>query len=122
MTHPILKPGFVRRDDRGTLTEILNADSWASILHGEMVAGAVIGNHYHKETVVFLYLLSGGADITTVHVHTGMRDHFVLQAGEGVMLVTDESHAVRFTVRSQFLLLKSHPYDRDNPDTYPLLV
>lgn len=118
MAHPILTPSFNRVDERGTLTEILNRGPWSSILTGSMKAGAVMGHHYHKETVIFFFLTSGAASIRTVHVQTGARDAFRLEAGQGVELHIDESHAIEFEQPSTFLLLKSHPFDRDNPDTY----
>lgn len=118
MTHQIIKPSFTRTDARGTLTEILNDGHWESIINGRMNPDAVMGNHYHKQTLVFFYLLSGAAHVKTIHTETGARDEFSLSANEGVMLHTDESHAIRFLEPSDYLLLKSKRYDPQNPDTF----
>ena len=81
-----------------------------------------MGGHYHKRTRVFFFLESGSAEIRTVHVETGARDAFELPAGHGVVLETHESHTIRFTAESAWLMLKSEAYDPADPDTYPLPV
>jgi dTDP-4-dehydrorhamnose 3,5-epimerase-like enzyme len=118
MSHTILEPTFQRRDGRGLFQEVLNDGTWESIVSGRMNAGAIMGNHYHKKTLVFFFLYSGSADIRTVHIDTNERDAFTLNANQGVMLHTNESHAITFTAESDFLLLKSLRYDPDDPDTY----
>ena len=118
MTHEIITPSFVREDERGTLREVLNSGAWMSIVQGEMRPGAVMGNHYHKETQVFFYLLSGAADIVTEHVIKKTRERFSLSTQQGVLLNTYESHIITFSQASSYLLLKSLPYDPDHDDTY----
>ncbi|MEO8391623.1 MAG: hypothetical protein ABI700_01395 [Chloroflexota bacterium] len=122
MTHTILKPSFTRTDARGTLSEILNDGHWEALLMGSMTPGAVMGDHYHRETLVFFYLLRGSVAIRTIHIETGERDSFALTTGEGVMLHTDESHAIHFVETSDYLMMKSLRYDPANPDTFPFIV
>ncbi len=118
MTHEILKPTFTRTDARGTLHEILNQGTWESIVGGTMNPGAAMGQHYHKETLVFFYLLSGSATVKTIDVATGARDEFRLGAQEGVIFPVNETHVVIFDERSDYLMIKSKQYDPQNPDTY----
>ncbi len=118
MAHDIIKPSFTRSDTRGVLTEILNGGHWESILNGDMKPGAVMGNHYHNDTVVFFYLTSGAVTVKTIDVQTGERDTFRLGTNEGVMLHTNESHAIHFDEQSGFIMLKSKLYDPQNPDTF----
>lgn len=113
---------YMRRDDRGSLTEIINHGTWQSVLTGDMHAGAVIGDHYHKLTDVYVHILTGQAVVHTVTVEDDARDSFVIEAGQGAMLPAMESHRVRFTQASTFVLLKSQPFDPKHPDTYPLPV
>jgi oxalate decarboxylase/phosphoglucose isomerase-like protein (cupin superfamily) len=117
--HEILRPGFERRDERGVLLEVLNGFPAQALLRGRMNAGAVMGNHYHKKTRVFFYLLTGEARIETVNVANGARDAFSLSENQGVFLEPGESHAIRYASESDFLMLKSLPYDPADPDTYP---
>jgi quercetin dioxygenase-like cupin family protein len=122
MPHPILRPTFERRDDRGLFCEIVNGFSFAVAIRGRMSAGAVMGNHFHKKTRVFLFLVSGSAAVRTVDTATGAKDAFRLAEGEGVYLEPGESHAIRYETDSEFLMLKSLPYDPKEPDTFPFPV
>ena len=110
--------GHERVDDRGRLVEVLNEGTWRSVLTGTMKAGAIMGNHYHKHTVVYFYLLGGSAMVRTVHVESGRRDELSLRPGSGVFLPVMESHAIQFIEPSSFIMLKSRPYDPKEPDTY----
>lgn len=122
MAHEILRPLFERRDERGVFREILSGFPAGNVVCGEMSAGAVMGNHYHRHTRVFFHLLGGRAAISTVNVESGATDRFLLAENEGVFLEPGESHAIRFLEGSRFLMLKSEPYDPADPDTiaYPV--
>jgi dTDP-4-dehydrorhamnose 3,5-epimerase-like enzyme len=117
MAHAILRPLFERRDDRGVFREVLSGFPAGNVVCGAMAAGAVMGNHYHRRTRVFFHVLTGRAAVSTVDVETGATDRFTLAENEGVFLEPGESHAIRFLVDSQFLMLKSEPYDPADPDT-----
>jgi dTDP-4-dehydrorhamnose 3,5-epimerase-like enzyme len=122
MSHEILSPGFERTDERGLFQEVLNDGQWEALLCGSMNANAVIGNHYHKKTVIFIYLTRGSARISTINVETSERDEFSLTANQGVLLHVNESHAINFLEDSEFVMLKSMHYDPNDPDTYPFPV
>ncbi len=122
MSHEIMHPSFERSDERGTFQEILNDGRWEALIRGNMKTGAVIGNHYHKHTVIFFYVTTGEAAIKTVHVETGERDEFRVKSGQGILLRVNESHAIRFLTESEFIMLKSQKYEPDDPDTYRFLV
>ena len=122
MAHPILRPTFERRDDRGLFSEIVNGFSFAAASHGRMRAGAVMGNHFHKRTRIFFFLVSGTAAVKTVDVGTGATDAFNLSEGEGVYLEPGESHSIRYGSESEFVMLKSLAYDPKEPDTFPYPV
>jgi dTDP-4-dehydrorhamnose 3,5-epimerase-like enzyme len=118
MGHEILTPGFERNDARGLFQEVLNDGRWESLITGRMNADAIMGNHYHKKTVIFFYISSGSVQIKTVDVDSGERDAFSLHGGQGVMLHTNESHSIRFLEESGFIMLKSLRYDPADPDTF----
>ncbi len=122
MPHVILRPTFERRDERGFFQEIVNGFPFAAASRGRMSAGAVMGNHFHKKTRIFFFLTSGNARIKTVVVGTGATDEFRLSANEGVCLEPGESHAIRYEADSEFVMLKSLPYDPEDPDTYEFPV
>ena len=122
MPHEILAPGFERNDERGLFREILNQGKWGSLITGRMNPGAVIGNHYHKKTLIFFHLSTGSTRIRTIQIGTGEKEDFLLRGGQGVMLPTNESHAIRFLEESEFLMLKSLKYDPSDPDTFDFPV
>lgn len=118
MPHKIVTPGFERKDERGVFREVLNGFEARTFVCGEMKAEAILGNHYHKRTRVFFYLTRGAARVATVDVETGAKDAFELTANQGIFFEVNESHALRFTAESEFVMLKSRPYDPADPDTY----
>ncbi len=109
---------FRRTDERGTLVEVLNTGQWGAVLYGEMRRGAVMGNHFHRRTEVYVFLVRGQARVTAVNVDTGARSESMLATGEGVHLPVNESHALRFLEDSMFIMLKSLPFDPGDPDTF----
>jgi quercetin dioxygenase-like cupin family protein len=119
MAHEILTPAYERDDERGTFREIFNGFEARTLAWGRMRSGAVMGDHFHRRTRVFFYMLRGLADIETVAVETGARDAFALSAGQAVVLEPGESHAIRYREDSEFLMAKSRPYDPADPDTFP---
>lgn len=122
MAHDIVKPSFERKDERGVFKEVLNEGTWEALICGTMKPHSVMGNHYHKETLVFFYISSGSASIRTVHVHTRQRDSFSLAGGHGVFLRTNEAHEIKFLEDSEFVMLKSLKYDPAAPDTFDFPV
>ncbi|MFN2387199.1 MAG: hypothetical protein ABR576_13105 [Thermoanaerobaculia bacterium] len=122
MSHRVVTPGFERRDDRGVFREVLNGFAAQTLVTGTMRHGAVMGNHYHRKTRVFFYLTRGGASVRTIHVETGARDEVALGENQGVFLEPNESHAIRFLAESEFVMLKTLPYDPEDSDTYEFPV
>lgn len=122
MPHRVVTPGYERQDARGLLREVFNGFPAGTVLWGRMREGAVMGNHFHKKTRIFLYLTRGVARIRTVAVETGERDEFSLRENQGVFLEPGESHAIRYVEDSEFLMLKSLAYDEKDPDTYEYVV
>lgn len=122
MLTEIIRPSFKRVDDRGTLIEILNSGHWEALVWGHMHAGAVMGNHYHRKTEVFFFLAKGSVRIDVVHVETGERQRLSLGATDGVILKTNESHAIHFLEESEFIMMKSLRYDPADSDTFQYRV
>ena len=119
MPHAIVVPGFERRDDRGVFLEVVNNFDARTLVWGQMKAGAVLGNHFHRRTRVFFYLAHGEAEVSTLNVETGEKDLFSLRENQGVAFEVNESHAIRFLRDGEFTMLKSLAYDPADPDTFP---
>ncbi len=121
-THEILKPSFVRLDERGEFCELLNTGQWESLVYGAMQQGAVLGNHYHKETRIFFMLLSGRVTVSIINVDTYERDKLVLERHEGCYFEPHESHKIIFEADGSFVFMKDKQYNPQEPDTYPYPV
>jgi mannose-6-phosphate isomerase-like protein (cupin superfamily) len=119
MPHRIVVPGLEGRDGRGVFREVVNDFDARTLVCGEMKAGAVLGNHFHRRTRVFFYLSRGEAEVSTLHVETGEKDRFSLRENEGVVFEVNETHAIRFLRDGEFTMLKSLAYDPADPDTFP---
>jgi quercetin dioxygenase-like cupin family protein len=73
-------------DDRGTITDLIeNTDYAVTIVRSE--AGAVRGNHLHKKTAQWAYVLSGRMRVTTGPEQAEVR------AGQMVFNQPGEPHA-----------------------------
>ena len=110
---------YNRKDDRGTFTECINDDQcWKSINSGTMNAGAIMGNHYHKNCKAFFFLLSGSASIYIKNVRDQNSKivNFLLNSDEGVIFEPYETHAIKYEEDSKFLFLKSEKFDKENSD------
>ncbi len=122
MPHEILPVTFERNDERGLFREILNKGHWQALISGRMNPQAVIGNHFHKRTVIFFHIAKGAASVKTIDVKTGKKEDFMLHSGQGVILPVNESHAILFLEESEFIMLKSMKYDPADPDTFDFPV
>jgi mannose-6-phosphate isomerase-like protein (cupin superfamily) len=118
MENTPIPAAFTRQDERGTFVEVVNRGPWETVITGTMRPGAVLGNHYHKQADLFLFLIDGRCRVDFECVATKRRRRVSLGSGQGLRLPRMESHAVRFLEPSRFILLKSRPFDPDCPDTY----
>ena len=109
-------PIFEREDERGTFAELVNTGTWESLVHCQMKAGAVMGNHYHDHTIVLIYLLEGAAEVKTVGVRSGEVRETSVKAFQGYVFRPEEARVIRYLQESTVLLMKSHRYDPDDPD------
>ena len=104
----MVRPGYVREDDRGLFVEILAEGPWETIIHGTMQQGKTMGNHYHRENKAFFYLVNGSATIRVKHLVDNSEDEVVLRGGEGIFFLPFEVHTITYLEKSDFVLLKSY--------------
>jgi quercetin dioxygenase-like cupin family protein len=114
----VVRPSFVRRDDRGLFVEIVNEGPWETVIQGTMKRRKKMGNHYHRENKAFFYLTRGRARVRIKHIVDGTEDSVVLHAGEGIYFLPFEIHTITYLEDSDFLLLKSYRYNEKKPDIF----
>ena len=113
----VLKPTFERNDARGLFQEWVNSGEWKELNYGSMKEGGLMGNHYHKVTEMMFFLISGSADVVIENIKTRKKENLKLGPREGVAFHPFESHALKFTADTEFVMLKSG-YDPKNPDIF----
>jgi len=122
MAHEILEPIYCRSDERGTFQELISDYKWESVITGTMHTGSKMGNHYHKRTLIFFFLLNGSARVRTLNIKSGDKDSSLLGNGQGILLCPFQTHEILFLQESSFLMLKSIKYTPEDPDTFPYPV
>ncbi len=118
MEDRIIKPSFIREDNRGSFIEILNEGPWETIIHGEMKTNSEMGDHYHKECKAFFFITKGKAKVSIKEAFKDVFIEYELNSGEGIFFMPYEMHKVHYLSNSSFLLLKSYRFDPNNPDIY----
>ncbi len=114
------RPAYV--DDRGSITDILSSP----IDHVTVItsrADALRGNHYHKETTQYLYMLRGRMRLTTQRPG-GPVQSVVLSEGDVIENPPGERHAMRALEESAFMVFSRGPRAGADfeSDTYRLPV
>jgi quercetin dioxygenase-like cupin family protein len=102
----LLKPAFT--DRRGAITDILTHESVDAVTIITCRKGSVRGNHYHKKTIQYTYVVSGRMKYLTSR--PGRRASArVLKAGHLVVSPPGENHTFQALSDSVILSLSSGP-------------
>lgn len=114
----IFKPTFVRHDKRGQFIEVINGLRFENLSYGRMKKGAILGNHYHKKTVLFFFIIDGRAEVKKFNIKTKQRSQIRLDNNQGVVIERLYFHTITFLKESFFIMAKSKKNRSDNPDTF----
>jgi len=113
------KPHLRLTDERGSFTSILNRGEWKEINWVESKQGAIRGNHYHKHTIEYIYLLSGEAEVRLQPLNQAAQTLRILP-GEGIFIHPFTYHTFIFSQDSTHLALLSEVFTDENPDLHVL--
>lgn len=116
-----LKPAF--SDSRGDITDIVSSIPFehATIIYSSN--GVIRGNHYHKETIQYLYMIKGR--MKCVSRMTGEEPiETIAETGDLIVSLPNESHAFKMLDHTTWLVLTRGPRGGQNyeSDTYRLEV
>ncbi len=115
------------RDERGVITDLIEAEEINAVTLVTFCKGAIRGNHVHKHTVQYNYLLRGSIELVT-QIADGQRQSMVLGPGELAAVGEMEQHALRALEDSELLVFTRGPRGGKEyeTDTYrldtPLIV
>ena len=108
-------------DERGYIQDILQDEDLQHATVIQSVAGAVRGNHYHRETWQWLFVISGSIRYV-VGLPDGTREAGVLGPNDLLLTAPLESHALETLEPTLFVVLTRGPRggDRYESDTFRL--
>lgn len=95
-------------DERGVITDLLQDETIDAVTLITFEKGAVRANHYHKETFQWNYVLSGTIKLVT-QLPDQEKIETIMQKGEFIVTVPNESHALMAVESSELLVLTKGP-------------
>ena len=106
MTRIPLIPAY--QDSRGVILDLIAKDNINAVTVVSFVEGAVRGNHYHKKTIQWNYVISG--EVLLVSETPGIgRIERVLKKGDFVVTDKNERHALKGLKASEVLIITKGP-------------
>jgi quercetin dioxygenase-like cupin family protein len=116
----ILKPYKFFKDERGSLTGIINQDKWSEINYFETAKGQTRGNHYHKKTLELFYILEGEIGVTIKNLKTNKAKKINLEAGNILLIEPFELHTFVSNTECKWINILSRKIDEKKPDIYKI--
>ena len=118
-----LKQKIMHRDSRGLIVDLLEKKKINSVTFITQKKGTIRGNHYHKKTIQWNYLLKGKILLVTQKKNLPIKK-IILNVGDIVVTEKNEKHATKALKNSEFLVFTQGPrggkdYEKD---TYRLLT
>jgi quercetin dioxygenase-like cupin family protein len=116
----LLEPRPIASDPRGSIEGLLDFGPWEEVNRIRSAAGAVRGNHYHRETLEAFIVLSGEITLALQRVVDGRLTGPVerRRVGAGAVFVIEQGVNHLFTVErdAEWLNLLSRRLDPKAPD------
>jgi len=96
------------KDKRGLIIDLLEKKNVNAITLITQKKGQIRGNHYHKKTIQWNYLLKGKLELFAKKKNKKLKK-IVLSEGDLVETSKNESHAIRALKDSKFLVFTQGP-------------
>ena len=104
-----LEPEFQHRDNRRSLVQLLTADIKQVNIY-EANHGAELGNHFHKETIEYFYIVRGSLE------YNGRK---ILKKGDLFYPDLGEKHTVKvISDKATFMTFLTKAYNSQEPDLH----
>jgi len=117
-----IRPEISFADDRGEITDLIEGGSINAITYISFVEGAIRGNHYHKKTTQWNYVISGKIKLVS-HIHGEPIVETIMGVGDMTITKPNESHALVAMSDSKLMVFTKGPRggkDYEN-DTFRLV-
>ena len=104
-----LKPEFVNSDNRRILSQLVTSD-FKQVNIYEATHGSILGNHFHKETVEYFYIIKGSLEYN---------DKAIVKKGDLFVVEPPEKHWLKvISDKATFMTFLTKPYKLESPDIY----
>ena len=99
---------IAHRDKRGVIIDLLEKKKINAITFITQKKGKVRGNHFHKKTIQWNYLIKGKIKLITKKKNRGVKE-MMLSKGDLVVTSSNESHAIKAIQYSEYLVFTQGP-------------
>lgn len=99
----VTHPKYIYKDDRGEITDILLKENIEYVTLITLAQGNTRGNHYHKETIQFVYILEGKVKLLS-QMPGGPVVPAILEKGDLAVNDPVERHAMTAMEDSMFMV------------------
>ena len=104
----VLEKDSIHEDGRRRITQLLTA-SIKQVNVYDAKKGSSLGNHYHKETVEYFYIIRGKV------IYNNSR---IFDSGELFAVYPEEVHTIECLEDTKFMTFLSRPYTKEEPDIW----
>jgi len=104
----IIKAVVNFKDARGEIIDLIEGKNINAVTRITFTKGSVRGNHYHKETTQWNYLIKGKVKLV-VQVGDGAIDELILEPGDLISTAPMEKHALVGIEDSDLLVFTEGP-------------
>lgn len=108
-----IKPDFQFSDERGSLTQLVH-QGWNQVNYITSVAGALRGNHYHKENQEAFFVASGEFDLKLEDIYTHEKAQYTLHAGDFFIIYPHVLHSFLYKKDTVMISLYNHGVEKAN--------
>ena len=117
-----IKTKINHQDSRGVIIDLLEKQKINAITYITQKKGKVRGNHFHKRTIQWNYLIKGKIKIVGRIKNRGIKE-IILSKGDLVVTSANEAHAIKAIKYSEYIVFTQGPRggkEYEN-DTYRLV-
>jgi len=104
----VLNPEFRHEDSRRILKQLITDDIKQVNLY-ECETGAILGDHFHKETTEYFYIVSG---------FISYNDLYSLNEGTFFRVNPLELHTIRCLSKTTLMTFLTRPFKQDDQDIW----
>lgn len=113
----VIKTLVSHKDKRGIIADLLEGCNINAVTYITFEKGAIRGNHYHKMTSQYNYVISGEVKLVT-QIDSQRKQSRILKKGDLVGTVPNEKHTLVCLKKAEVLVLTEGPrggkeYEKD---------